>query len=54
VIVAGATAARSTRAVDVTAVKIVRGRAVDAIYATGTVEAERRVTVKAKIAGPVS
>jgi len=54
VIVAGAAAARSTRAVDVTAVKIVRGRAVDAIYATGTVEAERRVTVKAKIAGPVS
>jgi RND family efflux transporter MFP subunit len=52
--IGGAAAARSTRAVDVTAVKIVRGRAVDAIYATGTVEAEHRVTVKAKIAGPVS
>jgi len=54
VAIGGAAAARSTRSVDVTAVKIVRGRAVDAIYATGTVEAERRVTVKAKIAGPVS
>ena len=54
VLVGGAAAARGTRAVDVTAVKIVRGRAVDAIYATGTVEAEHRVTVKAKIAGPVS
>ncbi|HEY2367734.1 MAG TPA: biotin/lipoyl-binding protein, partial [Polyangiaceae bacterium] len=54
VAVAGAAAARSARAVDVTAVKIVRGRAVDAIYATGTVEAEHRVTVKAKIAGPIS
>src|SRR5262249_18724180 len=42
------------RRVDVVATPVVRGRAVDAIYATGTVEAERRVVVKAKVPGPVA
>ena len=45
---------KSAQPVDVVATRIARGRAVDAIYATGTVEAEHRVTVKAKIAGPVA
>lgn len=53
VLVAGLVATRWLRPVDVSAVPIVRGRAVDAIYATGTVEAERRVTVKARVGGPV-
>ncbi len=38
----------------VTVTPIVRGRAIDAVYATGTVEAEDRVTVKAKSAGSVA
>jgi multidrug efflux pump subunit AcrA (membrane-fusion protein) len=42
------------RPVDVVAAPVTRGHAVDAIYATGTVEAERRVIVKAKVAGPVA
>src|SRR5262245_38705090 len=42
------------RRVDVVVMQVVRGRAVDAIYATGTVEAERRVVVKARVAGPIT
>ncbi|NUO49372.1 MAG: HlyD family efflux transporter periplasmic adaptor subunit [Polyangiaceae bacterium] len=49
----GLIAARSMRPVEVVAAPVTRGHAVDAIYATGTVEAERRVTVKAKVAGPI-
>src|SRR5262249_29043431 len=55
-VLAGASlaAVRATRPVDVVAMPVVRGHAVDAIYPTGNVEAEHRVTVKAKIGGPVS
>jgi HlyD family secretion protein len=52
--VAGILLARYLRPVDVVVTPIVRGHVVDAVYATGTVEAERRVTVKAKVAGPVA
>src|SRR5258708_22474534 len=38
----------------VTVTPIVRGRAIDAVYATGTVEAEDRVTVKAKSSGSIA
>jgi len=38
----------------VTVTPIVRGRAIDAVYATGTVEAEDRVTVKAKTSGSIA
>ena len=51
---AGLIGVRWMRPVEVSAMPVVRGRAVDAIYATGTVEAERRVLVKAKIGGPVA
>ena len=37
--------------VKVTVAPIVRGKAIDAVYATGTVEAEDRVQVKAKTGG---
>jgi HlyD family secretion protein len=37
--------------VPVKATPVVRGKAVDAVYATGTVEADERVNVKAKTAG---
>ena len=50
----GAAGASLARRIDVVVTPVVRGRAVDAVYATGTVEAERRVTVKAKVAGPVA
>ncbi|WP_394844231.1 efflux RND transporter periplasmic adaptor subunit [Pendulispora brunnea] len=50
----GAAGASLTRRIDVVVTPVVRGRAVDAVYATGTVEAERRVTVKAKTAGPIA
>jgi len=41
------------RAIPVTATPIVRGTAVDAVYATGTVEPLDRVVVKARASGPV-
>jgi len=44
---------RLTRPVEVLAARVVRGTAVEAVYATGTVEAVDRVEVKARIAGPV-
>jgi HlyD family secretion protein len=52
--VAGLLLARYLRPVDVVVTPIVRGHVVDAVYATGTVEAGRRVTVKAKVSGPVA
>jgi HlyD family secretion protein len=52
--VGGLWLARYLRPVDVVVTPVVRGHVVDAVYATGTVEAERRVTVKAKVAGPVA
>jgi HlyD family secretion protein len=39
--------------VAVTVTPVVRGRAIDAVYATGTVEAEDRVQVKAKSSGSI-
>ena len=33
---------------------VVRGKAIDAVYATGTVEAEDRVQVKAKSSGSLA
>ena len=36
-----------------TVVRVVRGRAVEAVYATGTVEAEDRLGVKAKLSGSI-
>lgn len=50
----GLFAYRTTRPVAVTAVAVTRGTAVDAVYATGTVEAEDRVDVKAKTSGSVA
>lgn len=44
---------RATRPFPVTVTPVVRGTAVDAVYATGTVEAEDRVDVKAKSSGSV-
>ncbi len=38
----------------VTATPVVRGKAVDAVYATGTVEADDRVNVKAKTSGSIA
>ncbi len=38
----------------VTATPVARGTAIDAVYATGTVEAEDRVTVKAKASGSLA
>jgi HlyD family secretion protein len=40
--------------VKVTVAPIVRGKAIDAVYATGTVEAEDRVQVKAKTGGSIA
>lgn len=42
------------RPVPVVAMPIVRGAAIDAVYATGTVEAEDRVQIKAKTSGSVA
>jgi HlyD family secretion protein len=53
-VIGGMVAARWWRPVDVVVTPVVRGRVVDAVYATGTVEAERRVVVKARVAGPVT
>ena len=46
--------ATKMKPVAVVATPVVRGQAVDAVYATGTVEAEDRVQVKAKTAGSLS
>ncbi len=42
------------RPVPVTVSPVVRGKAIEAVYATGTVEAEERVKVKAKTAGSLN
>ena len=42
------------RAADAAVTSVVRGKAMDAIYATGTVEAEERVFVRAKTSGSVA
>jgi HlyD family secretion protein len=42
------------RALPVTATPVVRGKAIEAVYATGTVEAENRVVVKAKTSGSIA
>jgi HlyD family secretion protein len=54
VLVGGLALAQYLRPVDVVVMPVVRGHVVDAVYATGTVEAERRVMVKARVAGPVA
>ncbi len=50
----GAVLASVLRPVPVTATPVVRGKAIDAVYATGTVEAEDRVLVKAKSSGSIA
>lgn len=50
----GAIAARRLQPKAVTTTPIVRGVAVEAVYATGTVEAFDRVLVKAKLAGSIA
>jgi len=50
----GALAWRLTRPKEVSTARVVRGTAVDAVYATGTVEPVDRIEVKARIAGPVA
>lgn len=53
-LVVGGVVFAKTRPTKVTAATIVRGTAVDAVYATGTVESEDRVDVKAKSAGSIA
>jgi RND family efflux transporter MFP subunit len=50
----GALGYAKLRTTDVVVTPIARGRAVDAVYATGTVEADDRVVVKARLAGSVA
>lgn len=50
----GVFVSRKLKPIDVTASPVVRGRAIDAVYATGTVEAEDRVNVKAKTNGSLA
>jgi RND family efflux transporter MFP subunit len=45
---------KRSRALPVRAMPVVRGQAVEAVYATGSVEAENRVEVKAQIAGTIA
>ena len=51
---AGAVAIFRPKPIDVQVTPVVRGKAIDAAYATGTVEALERVDVKARINGAVS
>ncbi len=50
----GGVAAKKMQPKAVTTTKVVRGTAVEAVYATGTVEALDRVLVKAKLAGSIA
>ncbi len=50
----GALGARRLMPIAVTASPAARGKAIDAVYATGTVEAEERVSVKAKTSGSLA
>jgi HlyD family secretion protein len=52
--VAGVVVAKKLRPVPVTVTPVVRGKAIEAVYATGTVEAEERLNVKGKTAGSLS
>jgi HlyD family secretion protein len=54
VVVAGLVSISRFKPVKVTVAPVVRGRAIDAVYATGTVEAEDRVQVKAKTNGSIA
>ncbi|MBK6515549.1 MAG: efflux RND transporter periplasmic adaptor subunit [Polyangiaceae bacterium] len=53
-LVAGALVRRRMQAVPVVATPVARGTAVEAVYATGTVEAQERITVKAKASGSIA
>ena len=53
-VVAGLAVAKRFQPKPVTATPAARGTAVDAVYATGTVEAEDRITVKAKSSGSLA
>jgi HlyD family secretion protein len=53
-LIAGFVLAKKLRPVPVTVTPVVRGKAIEAVYATGTVEAEERLRVKAKTSGSLS
>lgn len=50
----GGIVAKKLAPLPVVATRVVRGTAVEAVYATGTVEAESRVFVRAKVGGSVA
>jgi multidrug efflux pump subunit AcrA (membrane-fusion protein) len=52
--VAGLVVWQRSRALPVVVTPVVRGRAVEAVYATGSVEAENRVEVKAQVGGTIA
>lgn len=54
VLAAGIIVQSQLRAQPVTVTPVMRGKAIDAVYATGTVEAEGRVEVRAKTSGSVA
>jgi multidrug efflux pump subunit AcrA (membrane-fusion protein) len=52
--IAGGIVAKRLQPLPVSVTPVVRGKAVDAVYATGTVEADDRVSVKAKSSGSIA